>query len=507
MARSYWMVFFVGGCLLQAQYPPGQYPPGGQYPQGGQYPPGQYPPGQYPQGGQYPPGQYPQGGGTGLPIPRIKLPTRKPKDPDAAKMDSKSKSEITVKLQSVDGTLGKLSEKALVLNTPEKGARTFRLLAKTQFLDKEGEAMRDSLLKPGDRLQVSFNPDDEETALRVTLTRAGTEEERAAAAKDAGDGEPVAAAPAVGERAGSARPEPETVVRSAAKDDDRPVLRRGKQNRPARAEEPEEEPAAPVIKRGEAPVPEEKLEADEAREIQEQARAAGLNTDPIIAAARDAAGEFTDTLPDFLVQQHTMRYMSSTKPPSWQAIDIVTAELAVVKGKEEYKKISINGKPTTRPIEKTGSWSTGEFATTQVDILAPFTAAKFVKRGSQRMVGRDTIVYDYTVKQTNSHWRIIPESGKSYNPPYKGSIWIDQETKRVLKITQKATYFPDNFEFNSAEVTLEYDFVRISGRPVLLPVRSENIICLATSADCSRNELNFRNYRKFGAESAITFEK
>jgi hypothetical protein len=111
------------------------------------------------------------------------------------------------------------------------------------------------------------------------------------------------------------------------------------------------------------------------------------------------------------------------------------------------------------------------------------------------------------VKQTNSHWRIIPENSKSYNPPYKGSIWIDQETKRVLKITQKATYFPDNFEFNSAEVTLEYDFVRISGRPVLLPVRSENIICLSTSTDCSRNELNFRNYRKFGAESAITFEK
>ena len=243
MARSYWMVFFVGGCLLQAQYPPGQYPPGGQYPQGGQYPPGQYP-----QGGQYPPGQYPQGGGTGLPIPRIKLPGRKPKDPDAAKKDAKSKSEITVKLQSVDGTLGKLSEKALVLNTPEKGARTFRLLAKTQFLDKEGESMRDSLLKPGDRLQVSFNPDDEETALRVTLTRAGTEEERSAAAKDADDAEPVAAAPAVGERAGSVRPEPETVVRSAAKDDDRPVLRRGKQNRPARAEEPEEEPAAPVTR-------------------------------------------------------------------------------------------------------------------------------------------------------------------------------------------------------------------------------------------------------------------
>lgn len=433
-------------------------------------------------------------------MPRIKLPTRKAKDKDKEK-DAKANSEVKDSLQSVEGVLGKLSEKVLVLQVPEKGARQFRLLGKTQFLDKEGQATRDSLMKPGDRLQVSFSADDDETALRVTLLRAGTEEERAAAA------EPAAPEAAVPERAGSVRPEPETVVRSAAKDDDRPVLRRGKQEHPKKAAEAEEEPAAaPALAAGGVSAV-EKDEAVEDREIVEQARAAGLTVDPIIAAAREAAGAFTETLPDFLVQQHTMRYMSATKPPNWQAVDIVTADLAVVKGREEYKKILINGKPTTRAIEKTGSWSTGEFATTQVDILAPFTAAKFVKRGSQRMVGRDTIVYDYTVKQPNSHWRIIPEGAKSYNPPYKGTIWIDQETKRVLKITQKATYFLDNFEFNSAEVTLEYDFVRISGRPVLLPVRSENIICSSGSTDCSRNELNFRNYRKFGAESAITFEK
>lgn len=460
MARYCIFVFFVAACLLHAQYPPGQYPPG-------QYPGGQYP------GGQYPGGQYPQGGGGGLSIPRIKLPKRAPKD-----KDSKSKSEIKIALQSVDGTLRKLSEKSLALDTASKGTLQFRLLAKTEFLDKEGAAMRDSLLKPGDRLQVYFNPDDEETALRVTLTRPGTGAEREALGKDA---------------------ESAVRVSTPEKDEDRPILRRGKQPQTRREAEPEEPPQTAAK--------EEAIDPRDYKEIQTAASAMGLNIDPLIAGAREAAGEFTETLPDFLVQQHTMRYMSNAKPPQWQAIDIVTAEVAVLKGKEDYRKISINGKPTNRPIEKTGSWSTGEFATTQQDILAPFTAAKFVKRGQQRVVGRDTVVYDYTVKQQNSHWSIIPQNSKSYNPPYKGAIWIDKETKRVLRIEQKATSFPDDFEFNRAEVTLEYDFVRIGGRQVLLPVRSENIVCQTGGTACSRNELNFRNYRKFGAESAITFEK
>ena len=59
----------------------------------------------------------------------------------------------------------------------------FRTLAKTQFRDKDGEQVRDSLLKPGDQLSVQVNGDDPETALRVILTRKGTTDEKTAAAR------------------------------------------------------------------------------------------------------------------------------------------------------------------------------------------------------------------------------------------------------------------------------------------------------------------------------------
>ena len=98
--------------------------------------------------------------------------------------------------------------------------------------------------------------------------------------------------------------------------------------------------------------------------------------DEVIAAARDAADRLTEGLPDFIVQQNTTRYFSRALPPQWQVLDVVTAEVTSVGGKEDYRNIMVNGKPSNRPIEKTGAWSTGEFQTTLESLLNPYTAGE-----------------------------------------------------------------------------------------------------------------------------------
>src|SRR5258708_798735 len=120
------LLFFFS--FAQGQYP-GQYPPG-QYPPG-QYPPCQYPPGQSPPG-QSPPGQYPGNTGGGMPMPNIHFPKRKAKT-----QDNSNSAKITV--SSVDGTLRKLEEKDLLLQTSSSRVLRFRLIAKTQFRNKDGQ--------------------------------------------------------------------------------------------------------------------------------------------------------------------------------------------------------------------------------------------------------------------------------------------------------------------------------------------------------------------------------
>jgi hypothetical protein len=473
--------------LLAQVYPPGQYPPA-TYPPG-QYPPGQYPPGQYPPG-QYPPntipGRLPGGVGVGIPMPEIKLPRRDRSGKEDEKKDKKG--EMTVSLAAIEGTLRSLGEKDLVLET-SKGILRFRLLAKTQFRDTKGESIRDSLLKPGDQLQMEVNADDEETALRVVLLRTGTAAEREAASK------PVDPS-VINIPEGLAEGLPELARKDASSDTSPQEDARPKMQRRPDLAKPESEPARAGSQgsiEGRVAVGDESIFFNK--------------VDPIIAEAREAANAFSENLPNFIVQQYTTRHVSTTFPAQWRAVDIVGAEVAVVNGVEEYRNITLNGKPSKRPPEKTGAWSTGEFVTTLQDILSPMSDAAFVKRREERIAGRMALVYDLTVAQPNSNWRIIPEHGPSYEPAYKGSIWIDKQTHRVLRIEQQSLSMPSDFPFDKAEAILDYDFVRIEGNMHLLPVRSENLLCQRGTQQCSRNEIEFRNYRKFTADSTIEFEK
>lgn len=480
--------------VAQAQYP-SQYPTS-QYPSG-QYPPGQYPPGQYPSG-QYPPGQYPQDTipmrlpgniPVGIPVPQIKLPKRGSKDDKGG--GGPRGDEVRMTLLGVDGTLRDLGEKDMILEIDGKHLLRFRVLPKTEFRNKEGEPVRDSLIKPGDQLSVQANKMDPETALRVVLAHAGTQAERTAASKPFDrasaqtpadtDMHPVGSievASAGGGEGGISAPHRQ--LDTEPEDSGRPTLKRKDDGDPS---PPPAAGPAPAIARDPNSV------------------------DDVIGEARIAAEAFTEQIPNFIVEQLTTRYWSSSNPPRWTAMDVVTAEVVSVDGKEDYRNIKLNGAPTRRPIEKTGSWSTGEFVTTLQDILSPYTAAAFVRRADQTVSGHSVYVYDFSVKKANSHWHIVAQDGRSEAPAYTGSVWIDKEHYRVLHIEQRTGPLPPSFPYDKAESTLDYDWVRIESRSYLLPVRSENMSCTRGTNNCTRNEIAFRNYRKFTSDSNIIFNK
>ena len=162
--------------------------------------------------------------------------------------------------------------------------------------------------------------------------------------------------------------------------------------------------------------------------------------DPFIDQAREAAFSFTETLPNYVVKQFTTRYATEVArggKTSWQALDNVTADVIEENGTEKYKNILVNGQPPRVDVEKTGSWSRGEFSSLQLDVLSPLTNADFHGKRSTTIVNRAAFRYDFSVEQPNSHWHVESE-GQSYVPAYTGSIWIDKENYRVLRIELSA---------------------------------------------------------------------
>ncbi|HXK06231.1 MAG TPA: hypothetical protein VMS37_27790 [Verrucomicrobiae bacterium] len=478
MARLRILALLAAGLPVMAQYPT-QYPPG-QYPPG-QYPPGQYPPGGYPPG-SYPPNNYPNTYPTGvpglnLPIPGVKLPGKK--DKSKGKAD-----EAKTTVASIDGTLRKLEEKDLVVQNPKKALLRFRLLAKTRFQNKAGEAIRDSLLHPGDQLSVQVSPDDEETALRVILVRAGTAEERHAA--ELPYDQTAVRAPSA-EDMGKSRTEIATASGAAS------------ESETGANPEPSSGGASPAVS---AP------SADESGASPPSSGPPRPMTDEaLIKDAREASSTFSAGLPSYLAQQVTTRYFATGWPIShWQQIDEITAELAYVGGKEDYRDFKIDGNSIDRP-ERSGSWSTGEFGTTLEDVMSFGTDAAFKRRGDDTVAGRPAVVFDYTVTQEHSHWTMVAPDERTYRPAYDGAIWIDKDTRRVLRIEQKASSFPRDFPVRRAEAILQYGFAKIDGKSYLLPASGENIGCMSGSGACTRNAIVFRNYRKFTTDSTITFGK
>ncbi len=232
-----------------------------------------------------------------------------------------------------------------------------------------------------------------------------------------------------------------------------------------------------------------------------------LGDDPVITKAREAAFAYSATLPNYLVQQMTTRYQSDHPKSGWDALDIVTADLTYQDGRESYQNIKIGNKSTSKSMEEIpGTRSTGEFSTLLEALFEP-GATKFRPGGQDTIHNRSSYVYSFEVTRELSRWRIEAPS-QLYYPAIKGSVWIDKETSRVLRVEQQGKGMPALFPLDTIEASVDYDFIRLgTSGPYLLPVESEVLSCQRGTSICSRNKIEFRNYRKFGAQSDITFDK
>jgi hypothetical protein len=418
-------------------------------------------PGQYPRG-PYPPGQSPGGGG--IPWPR------------RGKSSQKTESEA---LKRYAGTLRRIDEKTALVEADDSRMIEFSLVAKTKFYKDTAKSaeMKPAELKPGDRLSVEAQENDEGylSAVNVYLEKA---------AEKAADKAPEKAESPQGAAGAELPPAPPD-----PNDPGPPTLRRG-HARPAAPEkdEPETETAAVAATAPAAQPPPEAPPAD-----------------LTIEKARAATESFAEKLPNYVCNEYMARFLSSTHPPDWRAQDVVSTEVAYVNGREEYRKVAVNGRPTTKNIEQVGgAWSTGEFGTTLRDLFSPSTAAEFHVRRDTTINGLQARIYDFAVEREHSHWRVIVAS-QSVFPAYRGSVWIDPKTGRTLRIEMQARKVPEEFPLDAIESAVDYDFVRLGEGKFLLPVHAENLACERGTPDCSRNAIDFRNYHKYGSESTITF--
>ncbi|MGH9831517.1 MAG: hypothetical protein ACRD9Y_00795 [Blastocatellia bacterium] len=229
-------------------------------------------------------------------------------------------------------------------------------------------------------------------------------------------------------------------------------------------------------------------------------------TEPFLEETRKVVRDYLDELPDFICQQEVQRYIDLDGSGAWDKADTLVYELTYNRKRETYKPINSIGRPLTRPLEESrGAYSTGDFASGLAALFDSETKAVFKPAGKERLGNRQTLIYDFRVPQESSKLTVKAEGAPQIVAGYSGSIWIDAETKRVLRIDQAVDDLPKGYPITHSESSVDYDVIKLRGLDgdFLLPIKAELVIGNRHEKQNFRNLIYFKFYRKFETDVKI----
>lgn len=226
----------------------------------------------------------------------------------------------------------------------------------------------------------------------------------------------------------------------------------------------------------------------------------------IIDQARDYAMNYTKQLPNFICVQVTRRdYDPTGSGNNWYHADTITARLSY-NGAENYEVILHNNQPVTNASMRQfgGTTSEGEFGSMMKEIFDPETHTDFSWDHWGKLRGHKTYVFAYDVQQEYSKYHVEADDTEGIIPAYRGLVYIDEDSKAVLKIVMTPYNMPGTFPIKQISSSLDYDLESVGDQMYMLPLKS--VLTSKRDRQMTRNDIEFRLYRKFGTESTIKFE-
>lgn len=203
--------------------------------------------------------------------------------------------------------------------------------------------------------------------------------------------------------------------------------------------------------------------------------------------------------------QVTRQLQARKKSKRWREGDTLTARLSYVDGRDQRTVELVNGKPAP-----TGIWrwrapltTEGEFGTLLERIFADRSDTTFRWNRWDEIRGHRVAVFDFWIDRDHSTLELSWGPLGTAVVAYSGSISADPASGAVLRVIETASNIPPELETESVSTIVDYDTVAVGTAEYLLPVCAT--VSLVTNRDRVRNEIEFKDYRKFEAESTITF--
>jgi len=226
----------------------------------------------------------------------------------------------------------------------------------------------------------------------------------------------------------------------------------------------------------------------------------------LLTSMASYADQYVSNLPNFICLQVTRQFEAGKHPNHWHKGDVLTSKLIFNERQEDRTLQSVNDKPV---IPGTKPWRTplttqGEFGILIGNIFAVRSDAAFTWRGWEVLRGKRLAVFDYSIDGAHSTLTLtrLNDLGQAV-VPYRGSIYADADSGSIWRITESGFDIPPEVETKSISTTVDYAEVPIAGLSYLLPAHAT--VLLNTGSSNIRHEIEFKEYRKFEADSKITY--
>ena len=227
----------------------------------------------------------------------------------------------------------------------------------------------------------------------------------------------------------------------------------------------------------------------------------------LLEQVTDYARNYVKGLPNFNCTQFTRRFVDSSHSENYQLADSVVETLSYSNGHEEYVVKTVNDKPVNADHWSLGgTTSAGEFGSDMKELFDPKRRTEFEWESWTTWHGRRTHKIFYRIRQPNSNYNIVFEKTQSFVAGYKGYVYVDADLKMIMRITREAEDIPSDFPIQNVKQVTEYSFQKIGEREQEFLVPIYSVITSKAGRYMTKNETQFRNYRKFGTESIIKFD-
>lgn len=232
----------------------------------------------------------------------------------------------------------------------------------------------------------------------------------------------------------------------------------------------------------------------------------------ILDAMKQYALNYTQNLPNFVCVEVMRRFIDFDLSDRYRSLGNVLAKVSYNEGRESYKVYSVNGQLKDVSLDGNnfggGAVSSGEFGSLMREIFDPKSSADFGWDHWATLRGRRMAVFNYAIDSGHSAWSIDYSAGPGDNQriitAYNGLIYADEHTGEIARIKFVAVGIPHTFPVSEATEILDYDLVTINGQQYVVPLMAK--LNMTAGRQKTKNEIEFRNYQKFGTESVIQYD-